>query len=189
LGSGRTPVTSFDELHERRMHLIVMRRDLTGFQHLHPTMDEDGTWRTDITLPTGGVWRAFADFSTARIPMTLGLDIHVAGEFRPEPLPPMTSTVEVGDDVVSLDATEAEHRFTVSRGGEAIPVEPYLGARGHLVALRSGDLAFLHVHPVTDDSDDIAFAVRYPSDGVYRLFLQYSVGGDVRTAAFTNAIG
>ena len=42
---------------------------------------------------------------------------------------------------------EAELRFTVSRGGETIRTEPYLGAGGHLVALREGDLAYLHVHP------------------------------------------
>ena len=26
-------------------------------------------------------------------------------------------------------------------------LQPYLGAYGHLVALRDGDLAYLHVHP------------------------------------------
>ena len=26
-------------------------------------------------------------------------------------------------------------------------MEPYLGAKGHLVALREGDLAYLHIHP------------------------------------------
>ena len=33
-------VRDFDVEHEKRMHLIVARRDLTGFQHLHPTMAE-----------------------------------------------------------------------------------------------------------------------------------------------------
>jgi len=69
-----------------------------------------------------------------------------------------------------------------------VQVDRYLGARGHLVALRWGDLAFLHVHPVTEAADDIAFDVSYPSDGNYRLFLQYSVGGEVRTAAFTTPV-
>ena len=39
------PVTSFVEQHERAMHLIVVRRDLAGFQHLHPTMQVDGPGR------------------------------------------------------------------------------------------------------------------------------------------------
>ena len=31
-------VRDFDVTHEKRMHLIIARRDLTGFQHLHPEL-------------------------------------------------------------------------------------------------------------------------------------------------------
>lgn len=189
VGPDGHPVTSFEELHERRMHLIVVRGDLTGFQHLHPVMSEDGTWRTNLVFPTGGAWRAFADFATGGVPSTLGLDVLVEGDFRPEPLPEATTTAEVEGDVVSVAAADGGSllRFTVTREGRRVEVEPYLGAGGHLVALRRGDLAFLHVHPVSEE--DIAFEVSYPSPGTYRLFLQYSVGGEVRTAAFTTAAG
>lgn len=77
----------------------------------------------------------------------------------------------------------SELRFTATHDGRPVEVEPYLGARGHLVALRWGDLAFLHVHPIADE--DLAFEVTYPGPGTYRLFLHYSVDGVVRTAAFT----
>jgi hypothetical protein len=182
------PVTAFDELHERRMHLIVLRRDLTGFQHLHPEMDEAGTWRTSLRLPSGGAWRAFADFSTEASPTTLGVDVLADGDFRPERLPEPSTTARAGDHVVSLQQDDLAGliRFTVTRDGVPVKVEPYLGAMGHLVAVRSGDLAFLHVHPV---GDDITFSVTYPSSGWYRLFLQYLVEEDVRTASFTVAAG
>lgn len=70
-------------------------------------------------------------------------------------------------------------------------IEPYLGARGHLVALREGDLAYLHVHPESDATEgrDIRFAVEYPSAGRYRLFLQFKHEGRVHTAAFTRERG
>jgi hypothetical protein len=58
----------------------------------------------------------------------------------------------------------------------------YLGARGHLVALRDGDLAYLHVHA---DEERLVFEADYPTAGAYRLFLQFQHGGRVRTAAFT----
>jgi hypothetical protein len=185
VGSDGRPVTTFKELHERRMHLVIVRRDLTGFQHQHPTMADDGTWSTSIVFPAGGAWRAFADFATATGPSTLGLDVLVEGEFRPEPLPTPTTRADIQDEVVSLDTAHggSELRFTVTRDGRSVEVEPYLGARGHLVALRWGDLAFLHVHPIGDE--DIAFEITYPGPGTYRLFLQYSVQGVVRTAAFT----
>ena len=78
--------------------------------------------------------------------------------------------------------------FSVSRDGEAIVPDPYLGASGHLVALRAGDLAFLHVHPLGDATDHapaVRFAAAFPTPGRYRLFLDFSVDGAVRTAAFT----
>jgi hypothetical protein len=76
-------------------------------------------------------------------------------------------------------------------GREVTDIEPYLGARGHLVALREGDLAFLHVHPedAATAGAGINFGVEYPSRGAYRLFLQFKHDGAVRTVAFTEEVG
>ena len=43
-GPGRRTVTAYDVEHEKELHLIVVRRDFTGFQHVHPTLGDDGTW-------------------------------------------------------------------------------------------------------------------------------------------------
>jgi len=87
-----------------------------------------------------------------------------------------------------------------------VTVEDYLGAKGHLVALREGDLAYLHVHPTAGghepmatgdegghgghggDGALVAFATEFPSAGRYRLFLQFKHGGRVHTAAFTERV-
>lgn len=50
----RRPVTRFAVVHDKPMHLIVVRRDLTGYQHLHPTMAADGTWSVPLTLAQPG---------------------------------------------------------------------------------------------------------------------------------------
>lgn len=88
---------------------------------------------------------------------------------------------------VSLDGHVApggsELRFTVTHEGEAVPTEPYLGAAGHLVAVRDDDTALADVHPLGDD--DLRFAADFPTPGTYRLFLDFAHGGEVRTAAFT----
>jgi hypothetical protein len=63
--------------------------------------------------------------------------------------------------------------------------EDHLGAKGHLVALRAGDLAFLQVHP---DEDRLRFMAEFPTAGAYRLFLQFKAGGDVHTAEFTREV-
>jgi hypothetical protein len=55
------------------------------------------------------------------------------------------------------------------------------------VALRDGDLAFLHVHP-TGDEHSTAFDATFPTTGAYRLFLQFQVDGVVQTVAFTQEV-
>ena len=57
------------------------------------------------------------------------------------------------------------------------------------MALREGDLAFLHVHPVEGSGTGIRFATEFPSPGSYRLFLQFKDRGEVQTAEFTRDAG
>ena len=110
------------------------------------------------------------------------------GDASLEPLAEPAPVAPAGDGYeVRLDAhgaapgSEAELSFEITRDGEPITPEPYLGAGGHLVALREGDLAFLHVHP----TEGTSFAATFPTAGRYRLFLQFQHEGTVRTAAFT----
>jgi hypothetical protein len=184
-------VRDFDVEHTKEMHLIVARRDLTGFQHLHPERTADGTWTTDITLPEAGSYRLFADFSHEGEPQTLAADLRVDGPADLEPLPaPRAVAVSDGGYDVRLDAgrarpgEEAELRFAISKDGEPVKTEEYLGAGGHLVALRDGDLAFLHVHP-EEHGDSVSFAATFPTAGSYRLFLQFQHESRVQTVAFT----
>jgi hypothetical protein len=195
-GQGR-PLREFETEHERAMHLILVRRDLSGFQHLHPRMAPDGTWTAEVALPEAGAWRLFADFRTAGRSLTLGHDLFVDGVFRARALPAPAGRARAGDYEVLLgDPTQeagkaATLRFEVRRDGERVAdLEPYLGARGHLVALREGDLAFLHVHPEDGATPGagITFAARFPSPGRYRLFMQFRHRGRVHTAALTREV-
>ena len=191
-GRDGAPVTAFDEAHERQLHLIVVRRDGTGFQHLHPERDAAGTWQVPLTVPAGGVYRAIADFTPSGGPATtLGVDLFAPGDFQPVThAASRTSTVD--GYVVTLDGdlvpgTGSPLRLTVTRDGAPVPVEPYLGAFGHLVALRGGDLAYLHVHPgnAAAAGPVVGFDAEVPSAGTYRMFFDFQVGGVVRTADFT----
>lgn len=202
---GRTVRAGFDVEHERRFHLIVVRRDLTAFQHVHPVMAPNGTWSAELSLPAAGVYRAFADFSIDGRSHVLGADLLVAGDFRPEEPPPTTSRASSGDLQVTLEAAglraarTADLRFAFTRDGRPFAaLEPYLGADGHLVALREGDLAYLHTHPAEPGArhphgdpaggasvSEASFTATFPTAGRYRLFLEYKTGGEVRMASFT----
>lgn len=198
-GPDGRPVTGYRVQHERKLHLIVVPRDLDGFQHLHPEQAGDGVWSVRLTLPRAGVYQAFADFAPeAGQAMTLGADLHAAGDYAPTALPQESRTATVDGYTVTLDGdlvagATGELAFTVSRDGRPVTdLQPYLGAYGHLVALRAGDLAYLHVHPGGEPGDGrtsagprVVFLAEVPSPGAYRLFLDFRHAGSVRTAAFT----
>jgi hypothetical protein len=132
----------------------------------------------------------FADFTPhGGEATTLASDVLVAGDFAPRALPAPSSRASADGYDVALKASggrDATLRFAISRAGRAIAPQPYLGASGHLVALREGDLAYLHVHP--HDGGAVAFGADFPSAGRYRLFLQFRHEGRVHTAAFTQVV-
>jgi hypothetical protein len=188
-------VRDFDVEHEKRMHLILARRDLTGFQHLHPQIAADGTWSAPVRLDEAGSYRLFADFSREDTPQTLASDLRVDGDadLRPLPAPTPAALSDGGYDVRlaaggARPGREADLRFTVTRDGKPVRTEPYLGAGGHLVALREGDMAFLHVHPTEQAANTVGFAATFPTEGRYRLFLQFKHEGRVQTVAFTQEV-
>src|SRR2546430_4033314 len=72
-------IRDFDVEHTKRMHLIIVRRDLTNFQHVHPTQDANGIWSVRLRLDAAGSYRVFADFSHDNEPTTLASDLRVDG--------------------------------------------------------------------------------------------------------------
>lgn len=190
-------VTAFEETHDQLAHLILVRRDLTRFQHLHPTMADDGTWSVEVELPDAGVYRAFVDVLVDGQPTTLGVDLLSSGPAQYEDRPQTTREAEVEGYSVELlperiSAGEPVRlQFEVLGDGGVAHLEPYLGALGHLVALRDGDLAYLHVHPEETDPDDgiVQFSVRFPTTGRYRLFLQAKPDGKLITTSFDVRVG
>jgi hypothetical protein len=198
-GPDGLPVTEFVPEHEKELHFIAVRRDTAGFQHVHPVRDEKGTWTTEITLEPGD-WRFFTDIHPAGHDgtLTLGADAAVAGPYEPRPLPQATGIARLGEYTVALDGElrpgdAGELTLTVSRNGTPVTdLQPYLAAYGHLVALRVGDLGYLHVHPdghpgdgVTAPGPGISFLATAPTAGTYRLFLDFRHDDVVRTAEFT----
>ncbi|MFI7415105.1 hypothetical protein ACIBU0_41370 [Streptomyces sp. NPDC049627] len=203
--SGGRAVTAYQREHDKELHLIVASRDLVTYRHLHPTRAADGTWSIPLELPRAGGYRVFADFTPAKKGaenLTLGADLAASGSYRPQKLPASNSTVRIDGYEVRLSGgllpgKASELKLNVSRGGRPVTnLQPYLGAYGHLVALRSGDLAYLHVHPNGEPGDgttkpgpEISFTATAPSGGTYRLFLDFKHEGEVHTAAFTVRAG
>ncbi len=199
-GAGGAAVTTYAIVHDKPLHLVVVRRDLSGFQHLHPTMAPDGTWGIDLTLDRPGVYRMIVDFTAvvggAAVATTLGSDLTAAGDYTPDALPAPSRDATVDGFALGYAGTPNTQSTQPILIGVTGPdrrpaaLEPYLGAFGHLVVLRQGDLAYVHVHPEAQLADGkVKFWVTLPSSGTYRMFFDFQVGGQVHTAAWTAVLG
>lgn len=210
-GRGRAVRDGFEAQHEKEMHFIVVRRDTSVFRHVHPTREPDGTWSVDVDLPDAGTYRAYADFRIGGQKRTLASDLSVPGRFTPESFPAPERSARAVDEAGGLDVAvkapglragrETRMTFSVGRDGRPFEaLEPYLGAKGHLVALREGDLGYLHVHPLEGGAErehedgstsdeahesEVPFMATFPTPGTYRLFLQFKTDGQIRTVDYT----
>lgn len=193
------PVTDFEVSHEKKLHLIMVRTDGREFRHVHPTMAADGTWSIPWRWPTAGTFRMFADFvpTASGDPTTLGYAFDVPGDLRPEPATKIKRISTVDGYQVTLAGDLAAHgeselTVTVTRDGKPVTtLQPYLGAYGHLVILRQGDLGYLHVHPEGAEPKPgetsgpaVTFIAQAPTESRYLLYFDFQVGGKVRTAEF-----
>ncbi|MFC9790868.1 hypothetical protein [Rhodococcus sp. NPDC127528] len=200
LGPDGRPVTDYTPIHDRALHLIVVQRELTGFWHVHPELAADGTWSVRLNLPDAGAYRVFTDIAPTQLghTITLGADLAVVGSYDPQPTPSPNRAAVVDGYEVALDGDLVPGEgdlltLTVRKDGRPVTdLQPYLAAFGHLVILRAGDLAYVHVHPngepgdgVTAPGPDITFHTAVPGAGTYRLFLDFKHGDTVHTAAFT----
>lgn len=190
-------VTDFDLSHEKELHLIAVRSDGEDFRHVHPERDDDGQWSTPWEWEEAGDYRIFTEFVPAEAgeAVTLSSTVQIPGQFEPETVDSEVRRARTDDFEVSVDGalTAGEtSALTMTVSSDAEPVtglEPYLGAYGHLVALREGDLAFLHVHPHGEgpkagqtSGPEVAFEVTAPTVGRYLLYLDFQVDGEVHTA-------
>lgn len=189
------PLEDYEVEHDKELHLVVVSRDLAGYAHVHPERAPDGAWSVDLPPLEAGSYRVYADFVPGDDAegLTLARDLSVTGTVERPTTPEPSRAVSVdGYDVEIagelVPGTSSELSVTVSRGGEPVTdLQPYLGALGHLVAIRDGDLAYLHVHPL-DETDGVGgptvrFAIEVPTEGTYGLFFDFSHAGTVRNAS------
>lgn len=204
-GPDGKPVTRFALDQTKRMHFYAIRTDLTGFQHIHPTMASDGTWTAALSSLASGSWRMFASFTPdggrgKGKDFVLSRTVTVPGTTARTPLPAATTSTEADGYTVTVKGelmAGMAHPLTVRITEDGKPVtdlQPYLGTYAHLTAFHEGDAAFAHLHPTTGvkgghGGPELSFHAELPTSGNWRLFLQFRTGGKLHTAALTLRVG
>ncbi len=206
-GTDGMPITSFVPDQTKLMHLYLIRSDLTGFQHVHPTMAADGTWTAKLAATPAGTYRVYTSFTAQlagkNIPLLLSQPVTIPGPAVTTAVPPASGTTMVDGYTLAISSSggmpmaSMTHALTVTVTKNGVPVtdlQPYLDTYAHLTAVHATDLAFAHLHPQgTVDGDHggptLSFAAELPRSGTWRLFLQFQTAGTLHTAALTLTVG
>jgi|GEM_PF-519158 len=192
------PIEDFDIEHEKLLHLIVVSKDMSYFNHIHPEYNGQGEFTITNRFPAGGEYKLIADYvptGGAKTTQTEWVTIEGAAA-EPAALVPDRTHVKTVDgvEVELLDDHPAagqdfELHFRLSDAATGEPVtdlEPYLGAVGHVVILSEDTEQYLHVHPLDDKAagPDAKFATSFPHAGIYKVWAQFQRDGKMMTVPF-----
>jgi hypothetical protein len=198
------------------VHVIVVRGDLATIVHRHPPVAANGRISETLTPLQPGPYRvvvdAYPNVAGPQRNFQLFGTFRVAGNYRPQPLPPFRQTAVVDgfrfhlQSVPRLKAIQAGFlTITVTDPqGRAARFAPWYGALAHAIFFRAGTLDYFHTHVCAPGATGCAsflggatvagssstpgklsVGVLVPTAGTWRLFLQCKVGGHVLTAPFT----
>lgn len=196
-------ISRFDVLHEKKIHLILVREGLDTFDHVHPQVDPAGNLVVPYTFPVGGTYHLYADNQpTGQEPATASAMVQVSSETPTAPsLTPNVPGRAQGDglnaDIVVEfvgPAKQAMLRFELfdSDGRPVQDLRPYLGAMGHLVVISSDGQVFVHAHPVDrgphDASNVVAFHANFRNSGLYKGWGQFQRGDAIHVVPFVNDV-
>ena len=191
-------VNDFETVHEKKVHLIIVREGLDEFAHIHPEIDQAGHMTAPFLFPVGGKYFLYADHKPAdETQATAVAEVDVSGHApTPKKLSPNVPGTVKGDDLtaeVAVDNGGAGSSSTLSfrladeKGKPIADLEPYLGAMGHLVVISADGKEYVHAHPLASDdrtSSVVNFDAHFPAAGIYKGWGQFQRQRKVFTIPF-----
>lgn len=215
--SGR-PITSFEDDHTKKLHLVIVSHDLSYFTHVHPSYVGAGKFRIDWTPPAfDDQYALYVQYKPSGAPelITTSFKAHVPALTMKFPVPvteetaPVTSgksklTFQAPPNGIAVGASTVKFKVTNTSTGQPADLGTFLGARAHVIAVKAESQAsvFLHGHDMRSMGHaghagggalpapgELAFDLKFPEAGLYRLWVQYNQGGKDITQYVTVNVG
>jgi hypothetical protein len=191
-------IDQFEINHEKLLHLIIISRDLSYFNHVHPEYKGNGEFEIGNVFPMGGDYRLIADFKPSNASaMTKMTWLKVEGDqVQPVPVVVDDNFVKVVDGkqvLLSIDKLAAKEeitmKFTITDAVTGEPItdlEPYLGAIGHVVILSEDGEKYVHVHAEEGQGSgpEASFETTLPRSGIYKIWGQFQRDHQVFTVSY-----
>jgi hypothetical protein len=190
------PVQEFEVLHEKLFHLFIVSEDLSHFEHEHPTLSGDHTFRYKTQFPKPGMYRLLSDFyPKGGTPQLIERTVLVSASKAATVTPPQLTadlSAKRGDNIdVELTMEPAipiagMKTLMFFRIKPADGLEQYLGAWGHMLAVSDDLVDTIHNHPfLADGGPQVQFNLVFPRARTYRVWVQFQRKGVVNTVSFT----
>lgn len=197
-------LTQFQTIHTKLLHLIIVSKDLSWFDHVHPELQPDGRFLLTETFPSGGEYFLYPDLSPAganaqifRLPCAVQGAAPVPVLLQPDNA--LTRTFQGVQVSLVLTPTppragsETQLTFILSKEGHPLDdLGLFLGAAGHCIIIHEDTQTFVHTHPmpltaapVPPAGPSVSFHALLPRKGLYKAWGQFMHRGEVITADFT----
>ena len=187
-------------VHEKRLHLFIVSRDLDYFAHVHPQQQPDGSFLLQHELPRGE-YMLIADFLPQGGTSQMVQRAVLVGEPVAESAEADSTHRGVTSEAAIVDGARAALKveefqpgkyacltFTLTDERTNRPItdlEPYLGAPAHMLLVRKDLSDVVHAHPEpVKTAGAVSFHVLVPAPGDYKLWLQVQRAGRVITMPF-----
>ena len=201
-----------DIQHDKKLHLIVVSKDLSYFDHIHPEYQSSGSYdiailpkdkdytkgrfANETKFDQGGEYVLFADYLPSGATHQLErIELNVTGTpYQPAKFTDAKTVSKTDGYEVSL-VPEGDKFFTkgtthiagiFKKDGKEISAEDfenYLGAKAHVVMISEDTQDYLHVHPEVENGR-LDLHAEFGKPGIFRGWLQFQTEGKVHTADF-----
>jgi hypothetical protein len=205
------PVTQYGEVHDKLYHLFIVSRDMKQFFHIHPQLQQDGSFTVEETLPVAGQYVMFSDFMPvggapqliATPITTAGFDGDIASSWPNLTTDSFSKTADgvkidmqiEPSQLLAGEETDIPIHFTDAKTNAPIKdLQRYLGAFGHGMMLSEDMTEHVHAHPAemlegteitSGGGPDLVFHALFPKPGYYRMWLQFQRNNVLSTVPFT----
>lgn len=193
-------IKSFKTVHEKKMHLILVANDLNEFEHLHPDLQADGSFKIKHIFKGGGKYIFYADATPETGSQVVGrIEQMVGGPERTRKEPVVDTQLKKSEEGISLEMkpdgelksnqnTKINFVFTDEKTGKPVTdLQNYLGEKAHVVAISEDTNEFLHVHPQSNDikgETSVSAQTEFPKAGNYKMWVQFQRRGKVIVIPF-----
>jgi len=181
---------------EMNIHVIVISEDLNWFRHIHPVLQQDGSYAVTQTFHNGGKYHLFTYFKPHGKEHVLNmLEIEVKGYYMTSREVTSKKTICYIDDyTVILENTDNFKTGSIQRIKIAIEkcekklhnssLEQYLGTSAHILMINKTDKEFLQIRSIPHVQYPIYAETNITKAGKYKMWVQFKIHGKVHTADF-----